>query len=170
MMIKRVDDLYVRQRVIKATAFSSRWGDTISIMSVVSSPRQIIAKITLICFRFTGNTTRMAAVKLIAPTWSSIDIPASSTPLGQWVRTKDIKEYFTKSGVSSMSGFAAWLMAWILKHCQRHNGPKGWVLLTKLTSFGHITSSYTNLDQTSSESWPSTNFKISTKHQHFDKT
>ena len=56
------------------------------------------------------------------------------------------------------------------KHCQRHNGPEGWVLLTKVTSLGHITSSYTNLDQTSSESRPSTNFKISTKHQHFDET
>ena len=56
------------------------------------------------------------------------------------------------------------------KHCQRHNGPEGWVLLTKVTSLGHITSSYTNLDQTSSESRPSTNFKISTKHQHLNKT
>ena len=50
-----------------------------------------------------------------------------------------------------------------IKHCQRHNGPEGWVLLTKVTSLGHITSSYTNLDQTSSESWPRTNFKILTK-------
>ena len=57
-----------------------------------------------------------------------------------------------------------------MKHCQRHNGPEGWVLLTKVTSLGHITSSYTNLDQTSSESRPSTNFKISTKHQHLNKT
>ena len=56
------------------------------------------------------------------------------------------------------------------KHCQRHNGPEGWVLLTKVTPLGHSTKSYTNLDQTSSESRPSTNFKISTKHQHFDKT
>ena len=56
------------------------------------------------------------------------------------------------------------------KHCQRNNGPEGWVLLTKVTSLGHITSSYTNLDQTSSESRPSTNFKISTKHQHLNKT
>ena len=52
------------------------------------------------------------------------------------------------------------------KHCQRHNGPEGWVLLTKVTPLGHITSSYANLDQTSSESRPSTNFKTSTKHQH----
>ena len=56
----------------------------------------------------------------------------------------------------------------ISKHCQRHNGPEGWVLLTKVNSFGHITSSYTNLDQTSSEYRPSTNFKISIKLQHFD--
>ena len=34
----------------------------------------------------------------------------------------------------------------------------------------HITSSNTNLGQTSSESQPSINFKISTKHHHFDKT
>ena len=27
------------------------------------------------------------------------------------------------------------------KHCQRHNGPEGWVHLTKVTSWGHITSS-----------------------------
>ena len=33
-----------------------------------------------------------------------------------------------------------------IKHCQRHNGPEGWVLLNKVTSLGHITSSYTNLD------------------------
>ena len=44
---------------------------------------------------------------------------------------------------------------WKIKHCQRHNGPEGWV---------HFTS--TNLDQiSSSESWPSINFKISTKQQ-----
>ena len=51
----------------------------------------------------------------------------------------------------------------IEKHCQRHNGPEGW-LLTKVTSLGHITSSYTNLDQTSSKSRPSTNSN-STKSQ-----
>ena len=35
----------------------------------------------------------------------------------------------------------------IMKHCQRHNGPEGWVHLIKVTSWGHITSSNTNLDQ-----------------------
>ena len=39
-----------------------------------------------------------------------------------------------------------------LKHCQRHNGPKGWVLVTKLTSLGHITRFQTNLDPSSSSS------------------
>ena len=38
----------------------------------------------------------------------------------------------------------------IEKHCQRHNGPEGWVHLAKVTSWGHITSSITNLDQFSS--------------------
>ena len=54
---------------------------------------------------------------------------------------------------------------------QRHNGPKGWVLLTKVTSLGYITSSYTNLlDQAStSKSQPNISiltrpsFRISTK-------
>ena len=46
------------------------------------------------------------------------------------------------------------------KHRQRHNGPEGWV---------HITRSYTNLDKISiSESRLSITFKISTKHQYFD--
>ena len=49
------------------------------------------------------------------------------------------------------------------KHCQRHNGPEDWVLLTKVTYFSHITRSNTKFDQiSSSEYWPSTNFKIST--------
>ena len=37
-----------------------------------------------------------------------------------------------------------------MKHCQRHNGPEGWVHLAKATSWGHITSSNTNLDHISS--------------------
>ena len=50
------------------------------------------------------------------------------------------------------------------KHCQRHNGPEGWVHLSKVTSWSHIKSSYTNLDQiSSSEFWPRIKFKISTK-------
>ena len=72
------------------------------------------------------------------------------------------------SPLKKMSFFAT--IASIRKHCQRHNGPEDWVLLTKVTSLGHITSSNTNLNQTSSESRPCINFKISTKHHHFDKT
>ena len=46
------------------------------------------------------------------------------------------------------------------KHCQRHNGPEGWVLLTKETS------SYTNLDQIPKFKIfrPNFNIKILTKH------
>ena len=50
------------------------------------------------------------------------------------------------------------------KHCQRHNGPEGWVHLTKVTSWGHITISQIlikfhlqNLDL---------RINFSTKHQH----
>ena len=38
----------------------------------------------------------------------------------------------------------------VIKHCQRHNGPEGWVHLDKLTSWSHITSTNTNLDHISS--------------------
>ena len=59
--------------------------------------------------------------------------------------------------------------------CLKQNIVKGtmedWVLVTKVTSFGHITSPQTNLDQiSSSKSWPSSYFKTSTKYQHFDCT
>ena len=47
----------------------------------------------------------------------------------------------------------------MMKHCQRHNGPEGWVQLSCLiTCLGHTTSSNTNLYQISS---------ISTNHQHY---
>ena len=50
-----------------------------------------------------------------------------------------------------------------LKHWQRHNGPEGWVQLTKVTCLGHIASSNTDLDQISySEYQPYINSKIST--------
>ena len=57
-----------------------------------------------------------------------------------------------------------------IKHCQRHNGPEGWV---------HITSSYTNLDQISisesrfsinSKSQPNVSLSIKRKLQNFDQT
>ena len=49
------------------------------------------------------------------------------------------------------------------EHCQRHKGPKGWVPLTKVTLLGYIKFLHKS-------SRPSINFKISTKHQHFDQT
>ena len=39
------------------------------------------------------------------------------------------------------------LWIYIYKHCQRHNGPEGWVQLTKVTCLSHITSSRKDLDQ-----------------------
>ena len=58
------------------------------------------------------------------------------------------------------------------KHCQRHNGPEGWVFPIKVTSLGHITSSRTNLDQISSQ--PSINFSFKIlpvlQLQNLDKT
>ena len=47
-----------------------------------------------------------------------------------------------------------------MKHCQRHNGPEGWVLVTKVTSLGHITRSWIF-----HKSWSNFIFRISTKHQ-----
>ena len=41
------------------------------------------------------------------------------------------------------------------KHCQRHNGPEGWVLLTKVICLGHIISN----------TWSNFIFRITTKHQ-----
>ena len=76
---------------------------------------------------------------------------------------------------SELASFHIYL--YMLKHCQRHNGPEGWV---------HIASSYTNVDQISIsesrlstninissvsqinlnlKSWPRFNFVTSTKHQ-----
>ena len=46
-----------------------------------------------------------------------------------------------------------------MKHCQRQNGPEGWVLLTKVTSLGHITRSWRF-----HKSWSNFIFRISTKH------
>ena len=45
-----------------------------------------------------------------------------------------------------------------IKHCQRHNGPEGWVQIDIVTSWGYIRSSNKNLDHiSSSESWLSIN-------------
>ena len=64
-----------------------------------------------------------------------------------WIRRCNILKLWLESSYF-------WLN--IYKHCQRHNGPEGWVLLTKVTSLGHITSS-------KHKSW-SKIFRISTLH------
>ena len=54
-----------------------------------------------------------------------------------------------------------------LKHCQRHNGPEGWVHLIKVTSWGHIIDhkfKHKSWSNSSSESQLSINFL--SKHQH----
>ena len=80
-------------------------------------------------------------------------------------------KYICKSYSSHLSNILHSKGRSFWKHCQRHNGSKGWVQLTKVTCFGHITSSNTSLDHISfSESRPSINFKILIKHQHLNKT
>ena len=56
------------------------------------------------------------------------------------------------------------------KHCQRHNGPEGWVLVTKVTSLDHITSSqqifirfHLHILDQAATSKPQPNISISTK-------
>ena len=92
---------------------------------------------------------------------------------GLWLPSQEfgslIKSLNAAPHVFFLQKWGAQVFGVLNKHCQRHNGPEGWVLLTKVTSLGHITSFYTNLDQTSSESWPCINFKISIRHLHFDK-
>ena len=63
--------------------------------------------------------------------------------------------------VQSFSVFSSnkWLVElWTFphyKHCQRHNEPKDWVLLTKFIYFSHITRANTKTDQILSSSyWP----------------
>ena len=57
-------------------------------------------------------------------------------------------------GIGSVEGGTGW-----------HNGPEGWVQLTKVTSLCHITSSNKNLDQISSSESPSSINFIITKYQ-----
>ena len=66
-----------------------------------------------------------------------------------------------KLGIMPMSK-SIWAMPirahWEIKHCQKHNGPEGWVLLTKVTCSGHIT-------RWTHKSWSNFIWGISTKHQ-----
>ena len=85
----------------------------------------------------------------------------------EWKASFICASIFRRLSWSDLIGWVKWPLS--IKHCQRHNGPEDWVHLTKVTSWGHITNSNTNLDQiSSSESRLSINFKISSKHQHLD--
>ena len=70
-----------------------------------------------------------------------------------------VKHHSTSITHLSVKNF--WHLVILIKHCQRHNGPEGWVQFSKVQ-----TNSNTNLYQISSR--PSINCKISTKHQHLD--
>ena len=74
-----------------------------------------------------------------------------------------VKHHSTSITHLSVKNF--WHLVILIKHCQRHNGPEGWVHLIKITSWGHITSSNT---KSSTESWLSINF--SAKHKHLQWT
>ena len=94
----------------------------------------------------------------------------------QFLRCLDITIHCCKAPlhwlVWNMSFNRLWNL--IYKHCQRHNGPEGWVVLNKLTSLGHITSSYTNLqnlDQPpTSKSQPNISISTKLKLKNFDQT
>ena len=76
--------------------------------------------------------------------------------------------------LATKNGFLFWihapqtttLVCILFKHCQRHNGPDGWVLLTIVTSLGHIVSSRTIPDKISSPL--RINFRLSTKNQNLN--
>ena len=96
-----------------------------------------------------------AALSWVTYKWKSRE-PGSQVKVGILFLSQQknglIIATFTRSCFSVRIKWKGTLMTATLKHCQRHNGPEGWV---------HIT----NLDQTPiSESWLSINFKISTKH------
>ena len=51
---------------------------------------------------------------------------------------------------SVIRGFACnkrYVTKYFKKHCQRHNGPEGWVKLAKVICLGHITTSNIKFDQ-----------------------
>ena len=71
--------------------------------------------------------------------------------------------------IHKLTPFHEWFRLTKLPKAQRTRGLSSAHQSNLCTCVGHITSSNTNLDQiSSSESWPSINFKISTKRQHLD--
>ena len=87
--------------------------------------------------------------------------PDGDSVLGSWVGRVPCYYQVGVLRMAVMVSILLTMMRWwwwltYYKHCQRHNGPEGWVMLNK------VTSPYTNLNQIPK-------FKISTKHQHFDQ-
>ena len=85
-----------------------------------------------------------------------ISLPVKSTPSKTFNGVKHAKTMALMLACQTSACYLERSCELKYKHCQRHNRLKGWV---------HITSSYTNLDQTILESLLSINFKISNKHQ-----
>ena len=79
----------------------------------------------------------------------------SSEALCTWTCIAFIKETISWKNAFFLTTCTTFLRRWNsrferksrTKHCQRHNGPEGWVQLTKVTCLSHITSSRKNLDQ-----------------------
>ena len=94
---------------------------------------------------------------------TSSSSPSSiSTSISAYFSTFNLNQSLIRNPLLFISTGTSYCKMLQSKHCQRHNGPEGWV---------HITSSNTNPGHiSSSESWPSINFKISTKHQPLHKT
>ena len=76
-----------------------------------------------------------------------------------WKRGRAMKYPLTRSQNVGMPKikWAMHFLGLICKHCQRHNGPEGWVLLTKITSF--VISKFLH------KFWSNFISRISTKHQ-----
>ena len=91
-----------------------------------------------------------------------------------WPMFKCWDSYPRKSIFFLRGGVYFSLLRFQCKHCQRHNGPEGWVLSPKYLFLSNIKFQLQNLYQTSaskswsnsaSKSWPKFNLKISTKLQ-----
>ena len=66
------------------------------------------------------------------------------------------------------NALSLWSEAFVNKHCQRHNGPEGWVLLAKVTYFSQSTRSNTKFDHFQNNDQAPTSKSRHSKHQHLD--
>ena len=75
-------------------------------------------------------------------TTGSLDLTRNIWPRWLACRLRWVRRYFSDLFAIEVIEVCSWIS--FQKHCQRHNGPEGWVHLAKVTSWGHITSSNTN--------------------------